>query len=234
MALKRLLPLLLLGACGTTQDIRPVEREPQGFAPWSESAPGYRLGVGDRLKIDFLMTPEMGQEAAVEPDGFISLRATGRVEAQNRTAAELQAAVAAAAEPRLRHPVVTLSVTEARAARIIVGGAVSRPGVYPLPARASTLEAVMLAGGFSSESRMDQVVIIRQRPDGAPMLRTVDLRRFVSNGAPGESLMLASEDIVFVPRSRVAEVNLWIDQYVNRMLPFSRNVSYANSLEGVR
>jgi protein involved in polysaccharide export with SLBB domain len=235
MALKHLLPsLLLLAACSTTQDIRPVEREPQGFAAWSDAAPAYRLGVGDRLKVDFLMTPEMAQEASVEPDGFISLRAAGRVEAQNRTAAELETAVAAAARPGLRHPVVTLSVTEARAARVIVGGAVMRPGVYPLPARPSTLEAVMLAGGFSPESRMDQVVVIRQRPDGASMLRTVDLRRFVSSGAPGESVALASEDIVFVPRSRIAEVNLWIDQNINRLLPFSRSVSWTNTPEGVR
>lgn len=91
----------------------------------------------------------------------------------------------------------------------------------------------MLAGGFSPESRMDEVVIIRQRPDRAPMLRTVDLRRFVSNGAPGESILLASEDIVFVPRSRIAEVNLWVDQNINRLLPFSRSVSYTNA-EGVR
>jgi protein involved in polysaccharide export with SLBB domain len=240
MALTRFARLAILGAvgalaaCGTTQSIRPVEHAPMGFAAWSDAAPVYRLGVGDRLKIDYLLTPELTQDAVVEPDGFVSLRAAGRLAAQNLTAAELEAEVRTASARRLRQPIVTVALTEARAARIIVGGAVQRPGVYPLSARASTLEAVMLAGGFSSESRMDQVVVIRQRPGEPAMLRTVDLRRFVATGSAETGIALAAEDIVFVPRSRIAEVNLWIDQYVNRLLPFSRSVNYTNTFEGVR
>ncbi len=221
-------------ACGTTQSIRPVEREPQGFAPWSDAPLPYRLGAGDRLRIDYLLTPEMSQDAVVEPDGFISLRAAGRIPAQTLMPSELEDAVAAASVRRLRQPVVAVSVVEARAARVVVGGAVQRPGVYPLSARASVMEAVMLAGGFSSESRMDQIVILRQRPGHPAMLRTVDLRRFASTGDPDASVALASEDMIFVPRSRIAEVNLWVDQYVNRLLPFSRSVSYTNTLEGGR
>lgn len=236
MALRvfRLAVALLLAGCGTTQSISPREREPHRFAPWSDAAPAYRLGVGDRLKVDYLLTPELTQEAAVEPDGFVSLRVAGRLAAQNLTPSELEAAVREASARRLRQPIVSLSVTEARSARIIVGGAVQRPGVYPLSARASTLEAVMLAGGFSPESRMDQVVVIRQRPGADAMLRTVDLRRFVATGEADTGIALASEDIVFVPRSRIAEVDLWIDQYVNRLLPFSRSVSLTNTYEGVR
>ena len=237
MALTRIAAIflaLLTASCGTTQSISPREREPHRFAPWSDAAPAYRLGVGDRLKVDYLLTPELTQDAVVEPDGFVSLRVAGRLAAQNLTPSELETAVREASARRLRQPIVSLSVTEARAARIIVGGAVQRPGVYPLSARASTLEAVMLAGGFSPESRMDQVVVIRQRPGQHAMLRTVDLRRFVATGEADSGIALASEDIVFVPRSRIAEVDLWIDQYVNRLLPFSRSVSLTNTYEGVR
>lgn len=130
------------------------------------------------------------------------------------------------AAARLLHPIVTVALSEPRAARIIVGGQVARPGVFPLPARATTLEAVMLAGGLLPESRMDQVVVLRQRSDGPPMLRTVDLRAFVARGAARESIALASEDIVFVPRSRIAEIDLWVEENINRLLPFSRGVSY--------
>lgn len=220
---------LALTACGTTQSIRPAPREPHRFAPWTDEAPVYRLGAGDRVRFDFLLTPEMSQEVVVEPDGAVALRAAGRVDAQNLTLSELEANVAVASRRTLREPRVVASLVEARAARIVVGGAVERPGAYPLPARASTLEAVMLAGGFTPESRMDEVVVIRQRPGAPAMLRTVDLRRFVSAAAPAENIALAPEDIVFVPRSRIAEVDLWMDQYVNRLLPFSRSVSYTNA-----
>lgn len=225
---------LVLSGCGTTQSIAPVEREPTGFAPWSEAAAPYRLGVGDRLRVDYLLTPELSQEAVVEPDGFVGLRLAGRLPAQGLTASALQQAVAEASARRLRQPIVSLALIEARAARIVVGGAVQRPGVYPLSARVSVMEAVMLAGGFSAESRMDQVVVIRQRPAAPAMLRTVDLRRFAATGDPDDGVALASEDLIFVPRSRIAEVNLWVDQFVNRMLPFGRSISYTNTYEGGR
>jgi hypothetical protein len=38
--------------------------------------------------------------------------------------------------------------------------------------------------------------------------------------------VLQSQDIVFVPRSSIAEADLWIDQHVNRLLPFTRSLNY--------
>jgi len=229
MALKLVLMVaacLGLAACSTTQAISVRQRAPTAFAAWSDQAPPYRLGAGDKLKVDFLLTPELTQDAVVEPDGWLALRAIGRLEAQNLTVSQLQTEVERLASLRLLHPLLTVSLAEPHAARIVVGGQVARPGVYPLPARATTLEAVMLAGGLLPESRMDQVVVLRQRPDGPPMLRTVNLNAFVARGAARESIALASEDIVFVPRSRVAEIDLWVDEYLNKLLPFSRSVGY--------
>lgn len=229
MALRPLFVMVatvILAGCSTTQSIHVQPQAAQAFAPWSDQAPAYRLGSGDRLKVDFLLTPELSQDAVVEPDGAVALKAIGRVPAQNMTLDQFQAQVLSLSSQRLTHPMVTVALSEPKAARIIVGGQVGRPGVYPLPARATTLEAVMLAGGLLPESRMDQVVVLRQRPGAPPMLRTVDLRAFVSRGAGRESITLASEDIVFVPRSRIAEIDLWIDENINKLLPFSRSVGY--------
>ena len=228
MALKltAFLAALLLAGCSTTQSISIRPRAAKEFAPWTDQAPVYRLGSGDRLRVDFLLTPELSQEAVVEPDGAVALKVIGRLPAQNMTLDQFQAQVLSLSSLRLTHPMVTVSLSDAKAARIIVGGQVGRPGVYPLPPRATTLEAVMLAGGLLPESRMDQVVVLRQRPGAAPMLRTVDLRAFVSRGAGGESIALASEDIVFVPRSHIAEIDLWIDENINKLLQFSRSVGY--------
>ncbi len=61
------------------------------------------------------------------------------------------------------------------------------------------------------------------------MMRTVNLNRFVSRADARESLALAPEDIIFVPRSRVAEVNLWISENIDKNLPFTRSVNYTNN-----
>jgi protein involved in polysaccharide export with SLBB domain len=233
VALWALSALASLAACSTTQSIRPRPVNAQAFAPWSDAPVEYRLGAGDKIKVGFLLTPELDEEATVAPDGAIALKATGRIPAANLTLDELQAEVETAARRNLRHPVVSVGVVETPSARVIVGGAVAAPGVYPLPPRGSPLEAVMLAGGLQPAARMDEVVILRRRRDNVMMMRTVDLNRFVSRADISQSLALAPEDIVFVPRSHIAEVNLWLDENIEKVLPFSRSVGYTITSNGV-
>jgi protein involved in polysaccharide export with SLBB domain len=213
---------LTLAACSTAQEITVRQRDPQAFAAWSDAAPGYHLGAGDKVHVGYLLTPEMDEDALVQPDGVLALKIGVRLMAQNLTTGELSGVIERAAQGRLTHPIVTASVTEARAARIVVGGSVARPGVYLLPARASAFEVVMLAGGFQPESRMDEVVVIRQRQGQAPMLRTVNLRHFASAASPADNLALAPEDIIFVPKTRAAEVKQWFEV----SLPFTRSLVY--------
>lgn len=228
-----LLTLLLLAGCTegtsngtTTQSIAPVERNPQGFATWTDSIPAYRFAAGDHIKVQFLLTPEMGEEAVVAPDGMIGLRAAGQVQASGRTAPDLQTAIATAAKRNLINPIVTASLLESPGAKVFVGGSVAKPGAFAVDGQHGPFEAVMLAGGFTPDARMDQVVLIRRNPQDRPMLRTVDLRSFASVGTAEGDLPLVPGDIVFVPRNRISEVDLWIDQFINRLLPFNKAFNY--------
>lgn len=121
---------------------------------------------------------------------------------------------------------MTVGVEEAAGSVILVGGMVRNPGQHPLPARRGVLEAVVRAGGFEPEARLSEVVLIRRGAQDRPMMRTVDLQGFIS-GRVADDVPVFPGDIVFVPRSRIAEVNLWIDQYINRLVPFSRSFSYS-------
>ncbi len=222
----------LLAGCGgtsgftTTQSVSPVEQTPQGFAAWTDAIPAYRFAAGDHIKVQFLLTPEMGEEAVVAPDGMIGLRAAGQVLAGGRTAAELQTAIAQAAAANLTHPIVTAALVASPGAQVFVGGMVNHPGAFTIDGRRGPFEAVVLAGGFTPEARMDQVVLIRRGPQDRPMLRTVDLRDFASLGTAAGDLPLVPGDIVFVPRNRISEVDLWIDQFINKFLPFNRVFQY--------
>ena len=217
----------LLAGCTTTQSTRPVERNPQGFAAWTDQPPAYLLGPGDRVKVQFLLTPELGEETTVEPDGTIALRSAGHVKAEGLTAAQLEQSIAAASKRLLLSPIVTVSVSDPAAALIYVGGSVRRPGAYPVTGRRGIVEAIALANGLEPEAREDEVVLIRRNPDNRPMLRTVDVQAFVSTAvAPGDVPLYAG-DIVFVPRNRISEVDLWVDQFINKLIPFSRSFGYS-------
>jgi len=122
---------------------------------------------------------------------------------------------------------VTVSIADPAGARIFVGGSVVHPGAYGIDSRRGALEAILLAGGFDRESRADEVVVIRRNPENKPMLRTVDVRNFLSAGATAGDMPLYAGDIVYVPRNYISEVDLWMEQFVTRFLPFNRSFDYA-------
>jgi protein involved in polysaccharide export with SLBB domain len=226
-----------LAACSdsvfsTTQSLRPVEQHPERFAAWTDAIPPYEFESGDKIRVQFMLTPEMSEDAVVGPDGRIGLRSAGQLQAAGQTAVQLQAAIEQAALRTLSQPIVTVSLVDSPGTPIFVGGQVGKPGPYFINGRRGSFEAVQLAGGFSPEARMNEVVLIRRNPQDLPMLRTVDLRSFVDGTNTQPDLPLVPGDIVFVPRNRISEVDLWVDQFINRFIPFSKGFSYSVNKTG--
>ena len=220
--------VLALGAC-TGQSVQPREAMPEGFARWEDAMPPYRLGPGDRFQVKFMLVPDMDEEVLIGPDGSAGLRMAGQVEAAGLTPGELAEVVEARARRWMRAPQVSIGLKETPSNRAYVGGAVARPGPYLLNGRIGVMEAIMLAGGFDREARYEEVVLIRRNPENKPMLRTIDTRRFLETGTATGDVPLAAGDILFVPRSSIAETGLWVEQFINRVVPFERTFNYTIS-----
>jgi len=233
-------PLLLacaltigIAGCSTTQSIVPTEVNRSGMAPWTDVVPTYRINSGDRLRIFYERTPELNEVALVAPDGSVGLRAAGQVPAAGLTIAELEQAVAKAASRMLAAPVVTIALEEAAGSVVYVGGAVREPGVYPLTGRVGAMEAILRAHGFDPEARMTEIVLIRRSPSNKPMLRTIDVRNFAASVSMADDVPLVAGDILFVPRSRAAEVDLWVSQSITRAVPFNSSFGYVIQPGGI-
>ena len=216
----------LLAASCTTQAISPRPAGVEGFATWTDDVPAYQFGPGDKVRVRFLMTPEMDEDATVSPDGMLALKAAGRVHAAGLTPEQLDAVVASASRRILTHPIVTTSDEDPQTATVFVGGSVKKGGVYPLGGKRGTIEAVLMAGGFDNEARMDEVVLIRRNPQNRPMLRTVNLQSYVDHGVVTGDVPLYPGDVVFVPRNHISEFALWVDSVLNKSIPFNKAFSY--------
>lgn len=221
--------LVTLSACSTGQSVNPKEAMPEGFAKWEDSVPPYRLGPGDRFQVKFMLVPDMDEEVMIGPDGSAGLRMAGQVEAAGLTPGELADLIESRARRWMRAPQVSIGLKETPSNRAYVGGAVARPGPYLLNGRIGVMEAIMLAGGFDREARYEEVVLIRRNPENKPMLRTIDTRRFLETGAAVGDVPLVAGDILFVPRSSIAETGLWVEQFINRIVPFERAFNYTLS-----
>ncbi len=179
----------------------------------------YRLQAGDTLGIQFWGVSELDQEVLIRPDGKISLPWIDEVQAAGLTAAELDAQLTARYSSELKNPTILVTVRQAPGNRVFVGGEVQRVGAVQLLGELSLLQAVQEVGGFLPSARLRQVLLIRTQADGTRVARSLDLRSALSGAEPNADPRLQTLDIVFVPRTKIANVNLFVEQYINRVFP---------------
>ncbi len=196
-----------------------------GYANWSDNEPAYRMYPGDVLDVTAPSAPELARTVTVQPDGRIALPLIQPVMAADRSIAELQGELAQAYSSQLLRPEIEVSVKQAAPLQIFVGGEVKNPGVYAMPGDINALQGVILAGGFLVTSRRQEVVVIRRGIDGRPMMRTVDLRAAIYSPGGRDAVPLRRSDIVYVPRSTIAEIDNFVQQYLVQTLPIQ--FSYA-------
>ena len=211
----------------TGQELRFTEVNPQGFRTWSSEMPAYRIGAGDKLRIKYFLTRDMDEELTVSPDGTIAPRAIGQLRVEGMTLAGAQEVVRRSSRVELADQKVVISLEDAASAKVYIGGMVERPGPYNLAEmRNGTLQSILTAGGFTDEARSGQVAIIRRGPDNMPMLRLINVKDIIQTGFTLDDVQLAAGDIIYVPRSSIAELNIWIDQFINKVVPFQRSFNY--------
>lgn len=202
-----------------------------GYASWTDAEPPYRLYPGDVVEVATPSAPELNKEVTVGPDGRVNLPLISPVMVADKTTDDVEAALAAAYAQVLVNPSVEVSVKQAQPLKVFIGGEVERPGVYDMPGPIDALQGVIQAGGFKNSAKRDQVVIIRRGPDGRAMMRTANLKRGISSPATTDTVPLRRFDIIYVPKSTIAEVGAFMSQ-IREALPigfsYSLNSPYGN------
>ena len=222
--------LLLAGLAflaGCVQHVSIVPTQVSGFAPWSDEVPVHRLTAGDEIELRFLLNPELNDNRLIiGPDGRVTVPLLGAVVAGGQTVAEFRGQLETDYASKLRVADLDVVVRGFNSSRIFVGGEVKTPGVLPLPGQPDVLQGVLQAGGFTNTARMDEVVVIRRRADHVPMLRTVNLNRYAGSANAADDFPLQASDVIFVPKSDIASFDLFVDQYLNQTLPFTKGLNY--------
>lgn len=105
---------------------------------------------------------------------------------------------------------------------VFVLGAVSKPGAYRLTSKMSILDALGQAGGPLEAGNMRRIHVIR--PDSGVNLE-MDLEELMTPD-PKMILALKAGDIIYVPRSDIAQVGY----YLRTLSPFSQLVTVGTML----
>jgi polysaccharide export outer membrane protein len=203
---------LVLGvASASAQDAAAPPANPPAASQPTPPAPAqsdYTVGPQDVLNIIVYGEPApLTGRFRVDNDGSFPYQYLGRVKAEGLTVAAIEDALEKAlGDGYLRNPQVSVEIVEYRSQNVYVQGQVRAPGKYPLPANASLMDALFLAGSTTTEAG-NWVEIYRQGVAPGPNTTNVgvkpaDFRVRLTDVQSGKAQLIRIKDgdTIFVPR----------------------------------
>jgi len=180
----------------------------------------YLIGIGDVLDIKFTYNPELNElNVPVRPDGKISLQLAPDIQAVGLTSNQLRAVLIEKYAPEINKPEIAVIVRTFERNKIFVDGEVLFPGVVEIKGPVTLMHALALARGWRESARLSNIIVIRKGTEGKPISTNIDLRKVLNGSDLSQDIQLIPYDIVYVPKSNIANVNKFVSEYINSVIP---------------
>lgn len=145
--------LLVAGCATSTAPPLPAELAAQ-------SASEYRLGLGDKVRVNVFGEQDLSGEFQVSANGAVTMPLVGDVPAVGLTARQLEQRLTEHyRQGYLRDPRIAVEVYDFRPYYVL--GEVERPGRYPALEGTTLLGAIATAGGYTYRADQKRVFIRR-------------------------------------------------------------------------
>ncbi|MCF7916293.1 MAG: SLBB domain-containing protein [Candidatus Omnitrophica bacterium] len=126
---------------------------------------GYRISMGDTLKIAVFKEPELDKIVKVSAEGKITFPLIGEVQAAGFTTEELARKIEALLEKGyLANPQVNVFIKEY--AKFFILGAVENEGAYELDSSYSLSDVIAMAGGAIENANLSKIEVVRKTKQG--------------------------------------------------------------------
>ena len=212
--------IVLLVACAPNSVINPASVSQMDQQSRAYPQKEYVIAPGDTLDIKFMNNPEFNEIGVpVRPDGRISLQLAPEEKAAGLTPGELRNQLMQKYASELRKPEITIMVRGFSDQKIFVDGEVLVPGVLELRGPTTVMRAIAQARGLRETARISNVIVIRKDFEGKPTAANLDLAKVINGTDFSQDILLMPYDIVYVPKSNIARLNKFVDEYINRVVP---------------
>jgi protein involved in polysaccharide export with SLBB domain len=212
--------LFMVVACAPNTVVKPTPITE--FEKAARMAPqrDYLIGVGDVLDIKFTYNPELNElNVPVRPDGKISLQLAPDIQAVGLTSNQLRTSLVEKYAPEINKPEIAVIVRTFERNKIFVDGEVLFPGVVEIKGPVTLMHALALARGWRESARLSNIIVIRKGVEGKTMSTNVDIRKVLDGSDLSQDIQLIPYDIVFVPKSNIANVGKFVSEYINAVIP---------------
>lgn len=205
----------------------------QMYAPESPPAmslasinPIYNIRTGDTLDVKFYYNSELNETVEVRPDGRISLQLVHDVQAASLSPNELVSILKRKYASHIKTPEITVIVRSVTTDKVFVDGQVYAAGGIDLSRNSnmSIMQSIASAGGLKDTAHAEEIILIRRNGLQRPFVYMVNLAAAMDGTDIAQNVMLKPNDIIYVPKSAIANVNTWVDQYIRRNIPINVGV----------
>ena len=171
--------------------------------------PRYRVMRDDILILTFPLSPEFNQTITIQPDGYVSLLGAGSVYIQEMTVPEVIEAVKKAYAKILRDPIIDVDLKDFQKPFFFVSGEVGKPGQYDLRSDVTVLQAIAIAGSFTSQSKTQVFVFHRVSPDWVEV-KKLNVKNMLHGKDVNEDIHLQPGDMVYVPTNFITNFKKYV------------------------
>jgi polysaccharide export outer membrane protein len=171
----------------------------------------------------------------VRNDGAVTFPLAGERIAMGKTLSELSREIEVLYDKIFLGGIsVTLNLNSSADGNIAVLGEVRNPGRYTINNPISPFFALAMAGGALDSAKKSQIVVVKRQPGGRVAWYAVNLD--LDSGRPlGPEIALAPQDMLLVPKTGIANLNTFVDQYIRRLMPVGGSYNTGNwTLSGPR
>jgi polysaccharide export outer membrane protein len=166
----------------------------------------YTIHPSDTLELTFMLTPEFNQTVTVQPDGYITLRNVGDLQAAGHTLPELTESIKTAYSKILHDPVISVDPKDFEKPYFVVGGQVGKPGKFDWRGDVTLTQAIAMAGGFTDASKHSQVLLFRRVSDQWTEARIINVKKMLNSRNLQEDPELQPGDMLFVPKNALSKI----------------------------
>jgi polysaccharide export outer membrane protein len=158
----------------------------------------YTLNPGDILRISVWNEDALQQEVMVLPDGTISFPLVGILKVANRTPEQIQQEIKKKLSRLIPDPEINLTVQAVEGNNIFIIGKVNSPGRFPMTRPTDVVQALSLAGGFTTYAKTEEIQILRRTGKKQKVIK-FDYSQIAEGQALETNILLQSGDTIVVP-----------------------------------
>lgn len=128
-------------------------------------------------------------------------------------------------------PEISILVKRFGSRKVIVLGEVETPGIYDIVGNARLLDAIAYANDFTDVAVRDNVFVIRGDIDANPEVIKINAWSIIRDGRLDNNIPLQNQDIVYVPRSLIGNVTVFIETIYPSVQKLQSSVTLREALK---